>query len=80
MDSKTSITYMSNGTAHIKKTNKFLENLNAVVVPHVSANPVSMGSAVNTKLATKESLRGLEPSVNVGFSADSGCEDMIAAK
>jgi len=68
---------MSNGTAHIKKTNKFLENLNAVAVPHVSANPVSMGSAINTKLTTKEVLCSLEPSVNVGFSADSGCEDLI---
>jgi hypothetical protein len=35
---------------------------------------VSMGSAVNSKLTSTY----CEPVVNVGFSADSGCEEMNA--
>lgn len=87
-DSKSDVAYLSNGTAHIKKTkNKFMENLDSVVpVPTVSSNPVSMGSAVNTKLTSYTEPGATtnfgyvnfgEPSVNIGFSADSGCEDMI---
>lgn len=32
---------------------------------------VSTGSAINAKI-----LSNLEPGVNIGFSADSGCEEM----
>lgn len=85
-DSKSNVAYLSNGTAHVKKTkNKFLENLDSgVAVPNVSTNPVSMGSAVNTKLNSFPEQTGNiaysnfgEPQVNIGFSADSGCEDML---
>jgi len=73
-DSKSSIAYLSNGTAHIIKTKKFLENNEpGVAIPNcLMSKPVSSGSAVNTKLNPFS-----EPSVNIGFSADSGCEDMI---
>lgn len=84
-DSKTSIAYLSNGTAHIMKTKSKLDDMETgVAVPNVQSKPISMGSAVNTKLntyvdtAVNNGYSGFkEPAVNIGFSADSGCEDMV---
>ncbi|CAF0776005.1 unnamed protein product [Brachionus calyciflorus] len=68
-ETKSTVTYMSNGTAQIKK----LADTCDYVMVNVTTkqNVVSMGSAVNSKLQ-----QFIEPMSNNGLSADSGCEDM----
>jgi hypothetical protein len=91
-DSKTSIAYMvRDGQAHIAKTNKLMGvgvgvgvgagqgDLFVTANVNDKKNLISSGSAVNSKLSNHFGVMAAEPGVNnVGFSADSGCEDMPA--